>query len=64
MLYSQHDDNAADILDLPEAPNAWDETARVRMRAWQIAMRAYCAPSSTDRVRAAAARYLINSRGA
>lgn len=44
---------------LPEEPNPWDETARVYMRAWQIAMRAYCAPSSTDRVRSAAARYLI-----
>lgn len=44
---------------LPEEPNPWDEAARVRMRAWQIAMRAYCDPASTDRVRAAAARYLI-----
>lgn len=44
---------------LPEEPNPWDEAARVRMRAWQIAMRAYCDPNSSDRVRIAAARYLI-----
>lgn len=52
-----------DDYDMPEEIPVWTEAQRVALRAWQIAMRAYCAPGSSERVRRAAARYLLKQSG-
>lgn len=47
--------------DLPAAPApVLSDKDWAAMRAWQIAMRAYSREGASERVRAAAARYLIN----